>query len=218
MRAQCGSGTGTDTGSGSGSGSGKLANVFHCCAHSLTGARIAQKTSRTQGRLVKCDLGRQRFPRRPPLYFQPAPPHMKHVLPAVLAAAGIALSTACQAAALDAPLTCNESAHQFIADLARAQLIDPTPTRVESNSINAFSPARGADLSAFGFHVFAVVGYEKNDPIFRTGDGAPIANSAYGAVVFGSDSSVQAAVTQAGSTAIVHHVAPHITAIFCKRS
>jgi hypothetical protein len=38
-------------------------------------------------------------------------------------------------------------------------------------------------------------------------------------VVWGSDSSVQEAVTQAGSTAaIVHHVAPHVTAIFCKRN
>ncbi len=54
--------------------------------------------------------------------------------------------------------------------------------------------------------------------MFRTGDGEPLANSAYGAVVFGGDVKVQEAVTQAGSTAIVHHVGPHITAIFCKRN
>jgi hypothetical protein len=147
---------------------------------------------------------------------------MKHVFSSALLAA-VALSVAavplaCHAAALDAPLACNESGHQFIADLAQQQLIDPTPTRVENNSINAFRPAKGADLSAFGFHVFAVVGFEKDDPMFRTGAGEPLANSAYGAVVFGSDSSVQDAVTQAGSTAIVHHVGPHITAIFCKRN
>ncbi|SDH97108.1 hypothetical protein [Paraburkholderia phenazinium] len=144
---------------------------------------------------------------------------MKHVFSsALLALAAAALPLACHATALDAPLACDESGHQFIADLAQQQLIDPTPMRVESNSINAFRPAKGADLSAFGFHVFAVVGFEKDDPMFKTGDGEPLANSAYGAVVFGSDTSVQNAVTQAGSTAIVHHVGPHITAIFCKRN
>jgi hypothetical protein len=144
---------------------------------------------------------------------------MKHVFSsALLALLTATLPLACHATALDAQLACNESGHQFIADLAQQQLINPTPMRVESNSINAFRPAKGADLSAFGFHVFAVVGYEKDDPMFQTGDGEPLANSAYGAVVFGSDTSVQNAVTQAGSTAIVHHVAPHITAIFCKRS
>ena len=144
---------------------------------------------------------------------------MTHVFSsALLALSAAALPLVCHATALDAPLACTESGHQFIADLAQQQLIDPTPMRVERNSINAFRPAKGADLSAFGFHVFAVVGFEKDDPMFRTGDGEPLANSAYGAVVFGSDSSVQDAVTQAGSTAIVHHVGPHITAIFCKRN
>ena len=113
---------------------------------------------------------------------------MKHVFSSVLLAlSAAALPLACHATALDAPLACNESGHQFIADLAQQQLIDPTPMRVESNSINAFRPAKGADLSAFGFHVFAVVGFEKDDPMFRTGDGEPLANSAYGAVVFGGD-------------------------------
>jgi len=123
-----------------------------------------------------------------------------------------------RASDLDAALACNESAHAFIADLAQQQLIDAQPMRVESNSINAFSPSRGARLSAFGFSVFALVAYEKDDPMFRTGTGEPVANSAYGAVVFGGTEKVQEAVQAAGSTAIVHHVAPHVTAIFCKRS
>lgn len=135
-----------------------------------------------------------------------------------LALAAAALPLSSHAAALDAPLTCNESGHQFIADLAQQQLIDPKPMRVESNSINAFSPAQGADLSAFGFHVFAVVGYEKDDPMFRVGDGEPVARSAYGVVVFGGEAKVQTALAEAGSTAIVHRVAPLVTAIFCKRS
>jgi hypothetical protein len=37
-------------------------------------------------------------------------------------------------------------------------------------------------------------------------------------VVFGGEAKVQAALTGAGSTAIVHRVAPLVTAIFCKRS
>ncbi|CAD6528292.1 hypothetical protein [Paraburkholderia metrosideri] len=122
------------------------------------------------------------------------------------------------AAALDTPLTCNESGHQFISDLTQQQMIDPKPMRVESNSINAFSPASGADLTAFGFRVFAVVGYEKDDPMFRVGDGEPVASSAYGVVVLGSESKVRNAISGSGSTAIVHHVAPLVTAIFCKRS
>ena len=128
------------------------------------------------------------------------------------------LPLASHAAALDAPLTCNESGHQFIADLAQQQMIDPKPMRVESNSINAFSPVKGAELTAFGFRVFAVVGYEKDDPMFRVGDGEPLASSAYGVVVFGGESKVQNALAGSGSTAIVHRVAPLVTAIFCKRS
>ncbi|WGS52314.1 hypothetical protein LFL96_29390 [Paraburkholderia sp. D15] len=143
---------------------------------------------------------------------------MKRIFSSALLALTGALPLTGHAATLDTPLLCNESGHQFIADLAQQQLIDPKPTRVESNSINAFSPTSGADLSAYGFHVFAVVGYEKDDPMFRVGDGEPVARSAYGVVVFGSESKVQSAVTAAGSTAIVHRVAPLITAIFCKRS
>ncbi|MEM5433654.1 hypothetical protein [Paraburkholderia diazotrophica] len=140
------------------------------------------------------------------------------VRPVLFALMLSALPFAARAASLDAALACDESAHKFIADLAAQQLIDPKPMRVESNSINAFSPVRGANLDAYGFSVFAVVGYEQDDPIFRVGSGEPLAKSAYGAVVWGSDEKVQAAVTAAGSTAIVHRVAPHVTAIFCKRS
>ncbi|RKT22658.1 hypothetical protein B0G69_6133 [Paraburkholderia sp. RAU2J] len=143
---------------------------------------------------------------------------MKRFISSVLLLLAAALPMRGFAASLDAALTCNQSGHQFIADLAQRELIDPKPTRVEQNSINAFSPAPGADLSAFGFHVFAVVGYEKDDPLFRVGNGEPLARSAYGVVVFGSEAKVRNALAGAGSTAIVHHVAPLITAIFCKRS
>lgn len=128
------------------------------------------------------------------------------------------LPLACHAAALDTPLACTVSAHQFIGELQAQHLIEPKPMRVESNSINAFRPTPDAGLTAFGFNVFAVVGFEKDDPMFRPGTGEPIAASAYGAVVLGGEAKVQAAVDKAGSRAIVHRVAPFITAIFCKRS
>jgi hypothetical protein len=143
---------------------------------------------------------------------------MKHLSSTVLLLLSTALPGGAFAASVDSALDCNESAHQFIAELAQQQLIVPKPMRVEQNSINAFSPASGADVTAFGFRVFAVVGYEKDDPMFRVGDGEPLARSAYGVVVLGSESGVQRALAGTGSTAIVHRVAPLITAIFCKRS
>ncbi|HEY2024423.1 hypothetical protein [Paraburkholderia sp.] len=142
---------------------------------------------------------------------------MDRFLTSLLLVAAVALPVPGFPATLDAPLVCNESGHRFIADLIAQQLIDPTPTHVERNSINAFSPTHDARLTAFGFRVFAVVGFQKDDPMFQVGDGEPLAQSAYGVVVFGAEDKVRAAVADAGSTAIVHHVAPLITAIFCKR-
>jgi len=55
---------------------------------------------------------------------------MKHVfLSALLALSAAALPLACDATALDAPLACNESGHQFIADLAQQQLKGIRSTR-----------------------------------------------------------------------------------------
>ena len=121
------------------------------------------------------------------------------------------------AAVIDDSLTCKASAHEFISGLIERQLIEPTPMRVESNSINAFWPAQGQHMTAYGFKVFAVVGFQKDDPLFRTGDGKPIAPSAYGAVVIGSQAKVQAALSAAGNNAIVHHAGPLLTAIFCQQ-
>ncbi|CAG4896590.1 hypothetical protein [Paraburkholderia saeva] len=123
-----------------------------------------------------------------------------------------------QTTALDAPLACTVTGHRFIADLEAAQLIDPTPAHVESNSLNTFKPAHDASLTAFGFKVVALVAYEKEDGLFQRGDGEPVANSAYGAVVFAGEGKVHDALAAAGSPAIVHSVAPFVTAIFCKRS
>lgn len=121
------------------------------------------------------------------------------------------------AAALDDVLTCKESAHEFISGLIDQKLINAKPMRVESNSINAFWPATGQHLTAYGFSVFAIVGFQQDDPLFQTGSGKPIARSAYGAVVVATQARVQAALDAAGNTAVVHHAGPLLTAIFCKQ-
>ena len=130
----------------------------------------------------------------------------------------IAASSAhASAYALDSQLDCKSTAHAFIAPLQESHAIETTPMRVESNSINAFKPTHGTHLTAFDFGVFAVVGYQKDDAIFKQGSGEPIADSAYGAVVIGGEDSVKEKVRAAGSEAVIHHVAPFITAIFCNR-
>ncbi len=141
----------------------------------------------------------------------------KFLVTATAAALAGALPQTSTASPLDDALHCKQSAHTFISGLIDAGQIEPQPTRVESNSINAFDLVKGADLHAFGYPVFAIVGYEEGDPIFRKGSGTRLSRSAYGAVVWGSTSKVKAAVEAAKSNAIVHHVAPFITAIFCDR-
>src|SRR5579864_487705 len=132
------------------------------------------------------------------------------------AAASVALwPVLSRAVPLDAQLDCRSTGHAFIAPLLENLYIEPEPMHVEANSINAFRPAKGIHLTAFDFHVYAVLGYEKDDPIFRQGSGQPLADSAYGAVVIGRTEAVEARVRQAGSNAVVHHVTPFITAIFC---
>ncbi|MDB5836019.1 MAG: hypothetical protein JWR14_5849 [Caballeronia sp.] len=128
-----------------------------------------------------------------------------------------AASAHASAYALDDQLDCKSTAHAFIAPLQENHAIEATPMRVESNSINAFKPTRDSHLTAFDFGVFAVVGFQKNDAIFKQGNGDPISDSAYGAVVIGGEDSVKQKVRAAGSDAVIHRVAPFITAIFCKR-
>lgn len=122
----------------------------------------------------------------------------------------------CQAYALDAQLDCHSSPHEFIAPLLRDQSIDPKPMRIEANSVNAFRPAHGSSLTAFGFHVYAVFGYEQDDPMFKRGSGQPVNAPTYGVVVTGSAASVEAGARRAGSGAVVREVIPLLlTAVFC---
>lgn len=118
--------------------------------------------------------------------------------------------------ALDPQLDCRSNAHAFIAPLLKDQYIDPMPMRVEANSVNAFRPAHGRNLTAFGFRVYAVLGYEHDDALFKRGEGQPVTDSAYGVVVIGPTESVEAHAHLAGSGAAIHQVVPLLlTAIFC---
>ncbi|ANB76184.1 hypothetical protein AYM40_28390 [Paraburkholderia phytofirmans OLGA172] len=135
----------------------------------------------------------------------------------MIIAIGTALTPVlCCAYALDAQLDCKSNAHAFIAPLLTAQYIDPKPMRVEANSINAFRPAHDSNLTAFGFRVYAVLGYEHSDTMFKQGSGQPITDSAYGTVVVGATEDVEARVRAAGSDAVIRQVIPLLlTVIFC---
>jgi hypothetical protein len=123
-----------------------------------------------------------------------------------------------RAHALDEQLTCQLSPHAFIKPLLDSQDIDPMPMRVEANSVNAFRPTHDSHLTAFGYRVYAVVGYEEGDSIFQQGSDKPIAKSGYGVVVFGPSDTVKARLREAGSDATVREVVPLlITAVFCSR-
>lgn len=125
------------------------------------------------------------------------------------------LGTLAHAQPLDSQLDCKSTPHDFIAPLQQNHLLESKPMRIESNSINAFRPVKGATLTAYGFKVYVLVAYQKDDPLFKQGKGDPIGDAAYGAVVWGGDEEVAQKVHAAGSDAVVHHVAPFITAIFC---
>jgi hypothetical protein len=120
------------------------------------------------------------------------------------------------AGAIEEQLNCKSSGHAFIMPLLQSGEIESKPMRVESNSVNAFRPAHGVHLTAFDYRVYAVLGFQKDDPIFKPGSGEPIGDSAYGVVVIGPTEDVEDKVHQTGSTAVVRHVTPLITAIICK--
>lgn len=87
---------------------------------------------------------------------------------------------------------CKSNAHTFIAGLINDDSIDRDPTHVEANSVNAFRPAQGSDLTAFGYPVHDVFGYEHNDAMFKRGGGEALAGSLYGAVVSAPTEEVEA--------------------------
>jgi hypothetical protein len=118
---------------------------------------------------------------------------------------------------IDDALTCSQHPHAFISGLIDDQSIDAAPMRVEANSVNAFRPAPGSGLTAYGFRVYAVLGYAPDDSLFRTGSGKPLDGSLYGAVVSGPKEAVESRLREAGSTATVRAVVPLVlTAVVCR--
>ncbi|AOJ70855.1 MULTISPECIES: hypothetical protein [Burkholderia] len=115
--------------------------------------------------------------------------------------------------ALDAALGCSSTGHAFVAPLVASGAIRSQPMHVEANSMNAFRTNHS--LTAYGFPVYVVLGYQANDPIFTHGDGTPIGDWAYGVVLRGSKQAVEAKVREAGSQAVVKDAFPFLTAIVC---
>jgi hypothetical protein len=140
-------------------------------------------------------------------------------LTALAAIAGALLPGVSHATPLEAQLDCKSSGHRFIAPLVADKSIDARPMRVEANSVNAFKPTSGDGLTAWGFRVYAVLGYEQGDAMFKTGSGQPVGDSAYGVVLMAPADEVEQHVRESGSTAVVKQVVPMImTAVFCDGS
>ena len=139
---------------------------------------------------------------------------------AVLLASGAGFCpVTAHAYALDAQFDCRARPHAFIGQLIRTQYIDPNPMHVEANSVNAFRPAHGSNITAFGFRVYAVIGYEQDDGMFRKGPGQALASPLYGAVLSAPSEAVESRVREAGSNATVRMVIPLLlTAVVCSPS
>ncbi|HEV3426280.1 MAG TPA: hypothetical protein VG320_00195 [Paraburkholderia sp.] len=116
----------------------------------------------------------------------------------------------------DKRFDCTSNPHEFISTLIEEKSIDPKPSRVEANSVNAFRPAQGSRMSAFGFPIYVVLGYARDDDLFRRGAGKEIKSPLYGVVVSAPADSVRTRVSEANSDATVKSVVPLLlTAIVC---
>lgn len=145
--------------------------------------------------------------------------HRRHATFAMIVYAGLATAlfpTLVHAGTPDEQFDCTSNPHRFISALIDAKSIDPQPTHVEANSVNAFKPAHGAGLHAFGFPIYAVFGYEPDDSLFRQGSGKTVDGPVYGVVVSAPAEPVRTRVEQANSRATVRPVVPLLlTAIVC---
>jgi hypothetical protein len=116
----------------------------------------------------------------------------------------------------DEQFDCRSNPHAFISSLIDEKSIDPKPSRVETNSVNAFRPATGSQLSAFGFPIYMVIGYDRDDTLFHHGTGKEIEAPLYGVVVSAPADSVRVRLRQVNSDATVKTVVPLLlTAIVC---
>lgn len=143
----------------------------------------------------------------------------KRRTPVVALFAGLAAMLAsafAQADSRDEQFDCRSNPHAFISSLIDEKSIDPRPSRVEANSVNAFRPAPGGQLSAFGFPIYVVLGYERDDALFHHGSGKEIDAPLYGVVVSAPADSVRLRLRESNSDATVRTVVPLLlTAIVC---
>jgi hypothetical protein len=79
-----------------------------------------------------------------------------------------------------------------------------------------FWPTRGSGLTAFSFNVFAVLGYQQDDPMFKPGKGEPMTGQLYGVVVTAEAAAVAKVLVAAGSSAEYKHAGPFLTAVYCR--
>jgi hypothetical protein len=118
---------------------------------------------------------------------------------------------------LDKELSCSSDPHVFISQLMTNNAIDPQPMKVTASSVNAFRPAVGRKLTAFGFEIQAVIGFAPADSMFAKGTGKPLSAPVYGAVVKAPDEAVSRRLREADSPAIVEEVVPLLmSAIICQ--
>jgi hypothetical protein len=136
---------------------------------------------------------------------------------AVLLASGAGFCpVVAHAYALDAQFDCRARPHAFIGQLINSHYINPNPMHVDENSVNAFRPAHGNDITAFGFRVYAVIGYEKDDGLFKKGPGRALTGPLYGVVLSAPSEAVESRLREAGSNATVRTVIPMLlTAVVC---
>ncbi len=136
---------------------------------------------------------------------------------AVVIAAGAGICPhAAHAFALDPQFDCQARPHTFIEQLIDDGYIESNPMHVDTNSVNAFRPVHGSDMTAFGFRVYVVLGYEQDDEMFRKGHGKALSAPIYGAVLSAPSEAVETRVREAGSNATVRSVIPLLlTAVVC---
>ncbi|RQH06511.1 hypothetical protein [Paraburkholderia dinghuensis] len=143
----------------------------------------------------------------------------KHRAPVVTLVAGVAamlVPAFAHAEPHDQQFDCTSSPHAFVSSFINERWIDPKPSRVESNSVNAFRPVQKGQLSAFGFPIYMVLGYERDDALFHRGSGKEIDSPLYGVIVSAPEDSVRLRLREANSDATVETVVPLLlTAIVC---
>lgn len=123
---------------------------------------------------------------------------------------------AAHAESLDDVFACTNQAHAYIQSLQDRHLIAEHAMHVEDDGLNVYWPTRGSGLTAFSFNVFAVLGYQQDDPMFKAGKGEPMTGQLYGVVVTAEAAVVAKVLVAAGSSAEYKHAGPFLTAVYCR--